>query len=426
MIMLQKSAVAVAVLPLVVCTAGVLAGAAPAEGAGVTCRGVRATIVGTEQGEVIRGTPGRDVIAALGGDDTIYAGGGDDLVCAGDGADQVFGGAGRDRLFGQRDRWQLADEDGVERVGDTLYGGPGDDRLDAGTDLRRADIVVPDVYSWAGSTHGVHLDLRTRTARGEGSDRFAGGRYAIVGSSHRDVVEGTSGRDTIATGAGRDVVRARGGNDVVVVDELGRRHGAADRVWGGPGRDRIEAGGGEDLLSGGPGDDMIEAKRDGNDRLRGGPGNDVIFAQIQDSGGPQSFSGGRGTDSLQVGTDLLGRGAASWTGIWNMASGAMTLTSDHAVSLTVSGIDRAVLATRRTSWTVTGTSGDDSISGDTNSVSSPVSFRGLAGNDTFRGTDGDDVFDGGPGTDHSFGMFDGDDTCISVEIIDGSDCEHVS
>jgi hypothetical protein len=55
-----------------------------------------------------------------------------------------------------------------------------------------------------------------------------------------------------------------------------------------------------------------------------------------------------------------------------------------------------------------------------------TTFDGLAGDDTFRGSDYDDTFDGGPGQDHSLGMGDGDDTCVSVETIDGADCEHVS
>jgi len=78
-----------------------------------------------------------------------------------------------------------------------------------------------------------------------------------------------------------------------------------------------------------------------------------------------------------------------------------------------------------TSWTVTGTAGDDVVSADANQTA-PTHFDGRAGDDSFRGTDGDDVFDGGPGDDHSIGMFGGDDTCVSVEIIDGSDCENVS
>jgi hypothetical protein len=57
-------------------------------------------------------------------------------------------------------------------------------------------------------------------------------------------------------------------------------------------------------------------------------------------------------------------------------------------------------------WTVTGTAGDDVVSGETN-WTAPIRFDGLAGDDGFMGADGDD-------------------TCISVETIDGSDCEQVS
>ncbi|MCW2922921.1 MAG: hypothetical protein JWM98_325, partial [Thermoleophilia bacterium] len=83
----------------------------------VTCNGRRATIVGTERGEVLRGTRGRDVIAALGGNDRILGMDGADIVCAGAGNDVIVSsgdggvgdlvscGAGRDRLtFGLRDR----------------------------------------------------------------------------------------------------------------------------------------------------------------------------------------------------------------------------------------------------------------------------------------------------------------------------------
>jgi Ca2+-binding RTX toxin-like protein len=52
-------------------------------------------------------------------------------------------------------------------------------------------------------------------------------------------------------------------------------------------------------------------------------------------------------------------------------------------------------------------------------------FKGLAGDDHFLGSHGNDVFDGGPGND-SANMWVGDDTCISVEVIDDASCDHVS
>jgi Ca2+-binding RTX toxin-like protein len=109
-----------------------------------------------------------------------------------------------------------------------------------------------------------------------------------------------------------------------------------------------------------------------------------------------------------------------------MATGVMVVTFRDTIRLTVAHIDQVSLSTPRTAWTVTGTTGDDSVWGDTNSALSSVSLDGLDGDDVFEGTGGDDRFDGGPGNDHSWGMYGGDDTCISVEIIDGDDCEHVS
>lgn len=403
----------------------VLAPVLPAHAAGATCRGVRATIVGTSSSDVIHGTRGRDVIAGLGGNDTILGRGGNDLICGGDGADHLYGGAGADRLYGERDLIQSADEDGIDRVGDTLRGGPGDDRLVAGVDRRSADNVVPDVYSWEDSARGVRIDLRTRIVRGEGVDTLAGGTFTVVGSAHGDVVQGSRRADLIETGPGPDVVRARGGDDTIVVDGRSRGTGRdADQVWGGGGDDRIIASHGQDRLFGGEGSDSIESSGSSNDVIDGGPGRDLLWAEIGHTTGPQRVDGGRGRDSLQLNTDAINRRGAASTGVWNMATGKMTFRLDHKVSLSVR-VERAVLASRGTSWTVTGTAGDDVVSADANQTA-PTHFDGRAGDDSFRGTDGDDVFDGGPGDDRSFGMFGGDDTCVSVEIIDGSDCENVS
>lgn len=91
-----------------------------------TCRGKRATGIGTSGKDRLQGTKRADVIVGLAGDDTIKALAGNDLVCAGDGKDIVFGGPGKDRLIGEK---------GV----DTLRGGPGKDKLvgGPGKDLQR-------------------------------------------------------------------------------------------------------------------------------------------------------------------------------------------------------------------------------------------------------------------------------------------------
>ena len=93
----------------------------PAGAAAATCNGVKATIVGNDRPNIIRGTSGRDVIVARGGRDTIYGRGGNDLICAGKGRDVVKGGDGKDKIFGQSGN-------------DKLKGGAGFDRLDGGPD----------------------------------------------------------------------------------------------------------------------------------------------------------------------------------------------------------------------------------------------------------------------------------------------------
>jgi Ca2+-binding RTX toxin-like protein len=427
---------AVALAFAVVSSAAILSPAGPAHAADATCHGVPATIVGTPGADVVHGTARRDVIVGLGGNDTIHAGGGNDLVCGGVGADRLYGGSGDDRLYGDRDRLRHVQEDGVERDGDTLHGGTGNDRLSAGADDRGADIVVPDVISWDESAHGVHLDLRTRIAHGEGVDRFTGGSFTVEGSAHGDLVEGSARRDRIDTGAGPDVVRARGGNDVVNVGTRSPSHRSVAHVWGGDGNDRLTAtgrarifgGGGDDRLeggskgdhlSGGPGDDYL---RGGNNTVSGGAGDDSLTGLIGDAA---DFDGGPGSDYIQIDSTLESHHVTASSGTWNMATGKLGFTVEATITLSASRLERANLPGWGTEWTVTGTPGNDQVGGDTETPTS-VAFDGLGGADTFQGTEGDDRFDGGPGNDTALGMGAGDDTCISVETIDQPDCEHVS
>jgi Tol biopolymer transport system component len=65
------------------------------------CGKRRATIVGDDGPEVIRGTKKADVIVGNGGNDRIKGKGGNDRLCGGLGRDRLIGGAGRkDRLIG--------------------------------------------------------------------------------------------------------------------------------------------------------------------------------------------------------------------------------------------------------------------------------------------------------------------------------------
>lgn len=87
---------------------------------GAVCRGVPATIAGTDGPDILSGTAAGDVIAGLAGNDRITDGGGNDLLCGDAGNDTLSGGGGNDRLFGAAGR-------------DILKGGGGRDRLDGGS-----------------------------------------------------------------------------------------------------------------------------------------------------------------------------------------------------------------------------------------------------------------------------------------------------
>jgi glucose/arabinose dehydrogenase len=84
-----------------------------------TCKGIPATIVGTDGSDVRSGTPGRDVIVGLGGNDKLSGLAGNDLICGGSGKDTLKGGKGSDKLYGEEGK-------------DTLKGGPGKDQLNGG------------------------------------------------------------------------------------------------------------------------------------------------------------------------------------------------------------------------------------------------------------------------------------------------------
>lgn len=268
----------------------------------------------------VTGGPGDDVLFGSTGDDLIDAGAGADIVRAGRGADvlldggsgreptpDVFdGGAGSDavnyseratRVFvdllsgiggsdGEGDR--LASVEGATggrgddlmragRVGGTLVGGEGDDRLRGGPG---ADLLMGET----------------------GADRLfgGGGRDTAFGDwpqdddlgpvPGRDLVHGGTGDDRVTGDAGRDRVFGDAGNDRVYggdSDEILENDDAADLVFGGSGRDLVSGFLGNDVVHGGP----------GRDRLRGGPGRDRLEASDRTR---DLLDGGPGRDRARV------------------------------------------------------------------------------------------------------------------------------
>lgn len=88
---------------------------APGTSQATTCKGAKATIVGTNGNDVRKGTAGKDVMVGLGGNDKLSGLAGNDLICAGAGKDTLNGGKGNDKLYGEAGK-------------DTLKGGAGKDK----------------------------------------------------------------------------------------------------------------------------------------------------------------------------------------------------------------------------------------------------------------------------------------------------------
>jgi Ca2+-binding RTX toxin-like protein len=414
-----------AIIVVALLASGLTATAASAAGtATVRCHGVQATIVGTDRSEILTGTPHRDVIAGRGGSDTIHGRGGNDLICAGYGADRLDGGRGDDRLRGGPDRI-IVTEEGTERLGDVLAGGPGDDNLRPGVDQRPADDINPDVLSWEAAAGGpVSIDLGAGTATGEGHDEFDASHATVVGSSYDDTIVGGAGSDRILAGPGSDLVRARGGADQVYDDADHQSGRAADVIRGGAGDDQLSATFGRDQVFGGSGNDFIDDFDNKIDAIHGNAGHDHVVGEIVAAAGVQHYYGGAGNDEVGFFTNHINPTAAAATGHWDMATGAVSYQlGDTEVGMVAQGFEAGDFNTYGTAWTVDGGPRDDTV---TASGTTGTTFHGLDGDDSFSGSASDDVFDGGPGTDHSLGMGEGNDTCISVEIFDDATCENLS
>lgn len=123
-----------------------------------------ATIIGTQNDDVLFGTAGSDFLDGAAGDDLLLGGGGSDEMAGGSGNDELYGEAGADRLYGGDGSDDLSGGDGQ----DALYGGNGADVLDGGA----------------------------------GSDRLYGG----------------SGNDWLQSGLGDDKLYGGGGRDVFAGD----------------------------------------------------------------------------------------------------------------------------------------------------------------------------------------------------------------
>ncbi|MBG6164968.1 Ca2+-binding RTX toxin-like protein [Labrenzia sp. EL_195] len=293
-------------------------------------------IIGTVEGDALRGDAGNDQISGGDGDDDVSGGDGNDTVSGEDGNDFVSGGAGNDILSGGAGNDWI--RGGTGR--DTISGGAGDDTIyfDNGD------------YFWTAS---VPVDIG-----GSGTDTLiveTGSNFNTAGLSWYgfERFQGADGDDRVD------------GNDSTI------------NYWmdGGAGNDLLTGNAGNDTLLGGDGDDILRGGA-GQDEYSGGAGNDTIYYGggdlFWDGGSPKDI-GGTGIDTLIMEAGArFNTGGLSWYG-FERFEGAER--DDR-----VDGNDASV------DYWLDGGAGNDSL-------------KGHGSSDTLIGGTGDDGLTGGAGSD---------------------------
>ncbi|NCC23329.1 MAG: tandem-95 repeat protein, partial [Alphaproteobacteria bacterium] len=244
-----------------------------------------------------------------------------------------------------------------------------------------------------------------------------------------------------AVGEEADTVDAHSAGVGLAVDLLGGDDfffgsAYADFVRGGDGADTLSGGAGSDILKGGTGDDTLEGGA-GADRLEGGEGNDTYLVAsgdgdtLRDEGGTDVV---RFAGSLTAGDITLERAGQTDLEIW--ANGARLLTVYNQFDATgqietLAFGDGSEIDLGAVHHPLTGTAGDDvltgiSAGGDPDDVihggSGDDTIYGYAGNDSLYGEGGNDTMYGGNGDD-SYYVGEGMDT---ISDTGGFDTVHMA
>ncbi|GAB5469650.1 MAG: hypothetical protein Kilf2KO_26800 [Rhodospirillales bacterium] len=353
------------------------AGSGLLDGRTVSLSGIE-DAVGGDGADSLVGSSAANLLIGGRGEDTLRGRQGDDSLEGAEASDSLFGDSGGDRLFGGAQGDSLQGGSGSD-LG--LYGGDGRDFVNAGW---QADSFL---YGGSGSD---------RLLGNQGDDAYLfGGRAAdslfggpgddslLRGGEGRDALYGGSGRDSgLYGGSGVDSLFGGSGQDALLLGNLGD-----DSLFGGAAADRLYGGLGRDLLEG-------EA---GNDRLVGGSGSDSLFGgqgrdRLNGSSGTDWAAGGLGDDTLTVDTttDLLRE----------LKGGGVDLVQAEVdYTLPDGGSEDFVenLRLRQEAGDIDGTGNglDNSLEGN----SGDNRLQGAAGDDIIAGGLGDDSLLGGSGAD---------------------------
>jgi Ca2+-binding RTX toxin-like protein len=377
------------------------------------------TLNGDEDEDELDGGTGDDILSGGDGDDTLiggvgqdelYGNDGDDILAGGNG-DKIDGGDGFDtvdyskagsaitlNLPGVSTNDELIDIEKV--IGSafddilqanafdiTLFGGAGNDKIigSAGSNTINGGVGADeldggagqDFLSYEADTAGVTITLGAPGVLtiGKGGDA-AGDKVKnfehIFGGNGNDKLTGNASDNTIVGGLGNDTIFGLAGNDRLVGIS------GKNTLDGGVGNDRIQGGSDEDTLIGGAGIDLLDydlsnaavtvtlgagnavtvgqsghAQGDKisqfenfhgsnfDDAVTGSTGNNVFFS----SQGADKITGGGGVDWVNYG----GSGGAVTVNLGNNIN-----TGEQAEGDTIFGVAN-----------VTGSSGDDTITGNT-------------------------------------------------------------
>ncbi|ASF47759.1 beta strand repeat-containing protein [Methylovulum psychrotolerans] len=320
-----------------------------------------------------------DTLNGLAGNDTLYGFGGNDILNGGTGNDQLIGGLGNDTYL-------IAKNDGLDTIRD-----------DGGTDVVKfTNMLVSDISQV--SSDGITLSLSYGSSQLTVQGYFNLTDYRIEQFQFSDgtvwdwadislkVSQGTGGddilygydnsNDTLNGFAGNDTLYGNGGPDSSVLNK---------------GNDILNGGTGNDELFGGDGNDTyLIAKNDGMDIIGDMGGTDVV-----------KFTDMLATDISQVSRgydhDLVLTYGSSQLTIGGYFYSRASIEQFQFSDGTVWG-----LADIKAHISLTGTSGNDSLSGydDSNDT-----LNGLGGNDTLWGYSGNDSLNGGSGDDYLDGGY---------------------
>ena len=331
------------------------------EGFNITLSNKGDTVSGGADSNTITGGDGNDVINGGAKADTITGGLGNDLITGGLGNDSIDAGGGNDTIVGADNK-------------DNINGGGDTDTLQLSADytpFANSNLEGVENVTVTGNLVPVTINLSNQ----------AGEAFNVTLSDRGDTITTSNGNDTITGGVGYDKINTGDGNNTVYGG------GGWDTITGGTGDDVLYGGDGIDSIAGGDGNDTINGGA-AADTLSGGKGDDVFIYEAAGDFTPgfESVDGGTGYDTL-----LVSAGANISVPDDNK------LTTVEAVTLL--GSVSVDLGSQTEAYTVTGSSGNDTIT----TGNKDDSITGGGGNDSISAGDGNDTIDGGFGDDTILG-----------------------